>query len=278
MSAPETVLVGYYRSPGGLDALVLGELLARTLAARLLVAQVINAHDAREVDAAAEELASAVDGALARSTAAREARALAGRSAARALGALAAEEGAALVVVGSTHRAGLGRVAPGAVGDRLLAAAPCPVAIAPRGFAGAGAAEAEPPAPAERPRVIEVAFDASAQSRAALTLAAKIAEAAEATLRVVAVGAAYTEGVGAIDLQERLHEAVAALPDELRALPVYDRGVPASRLLERAEEGVDLIVMGSRGHGPLSSVLLGSTAAAVVERAPCPVIVAPARG
>jgi nucleotide-binding universal stress UspA family protein len=36
----------------------------------------------------------------------------------------------------------------------------------------------------------------------------------------------------------------------------------------------DVIVTGSRGHGPLATLLLGSVAATVSERAPCPILVA----
>ena len=53
---------------------------------------------------------------------------------ARALHDLAVQEGASIVVLGSSRRGQLGRVLPSAVTDRLLHGAPCPVAVAPVGF------------------------------------------------------------------------------------------------------------------------------------------------
>lgn len=53
------------------------------------------------------------------------------------------------------------------------------------------------------------------------------------------------------------------------------RGRAASCIVEDAREfGADLIVVGSRGHGGLLSMLLGSVASEVVDHAPCPVLVA----
>ena len=45
--------------------------------------------------------------------------------------------------------------------------------------------------------------------------------------------------------------------------------------LEQFSHDVDLLVCGSRGHGPLGSVLLGGVARRLVHRAACPVIVVP---
>lgn len=52
-------------------------------------------------------------------------------------------------------------------------------------------------------------------------------------------------------------------------------GPPAETLAEACEDGVDLLVAGSRGYGPLSRVLLGSVTTQLIGMAPCPVLVVP---
>jgi nucleotide-binding universal stress UspA family protein len=53
------------------------------------------------------------------------------------------------------------------------------------------------------------------------------------------------------------------------------RGRPASAIVDRAQGmHVDLVVVGSRGHGMIESMLLGSVSAEVVDHAPSPVLVA----
>jgi nucleotide-binding universal stress UspA family protein len=52
-------------------------------------------------------------------------------------------------------------------------------------------------------------------------------------------------------------------------------GRSADVIVEQAERSeADLIVMGSRGHRAIASALIGSVSAEVVDRAPCPVLVA----
>lgn len=51
-------------------------------------------------------------------------------------------------------------------------------------------------------------------------------------------------------------------------------GRPASTIVDLATEvRAELILMGSRGRGPLKSMVLGSVSAEVVDHAPCPVLV-----
>lgn len=279
MRALDQIAVGYDASERGRDALALGELLARTVGGELVAVRVDDeaAHDPEAETRLEAELA----GALAGSGVRCRARLVGGRSAAKALAELVeADPAIGALAVGSTHRAGFGRVLPGSTAERLLRGARCSIAVAPHGYARAS----EGPL-AERLRVVAVGYDASPEAEAALALAAAVTAAAEATIRVIAIGAPAAgvpdvatsppAGTPGIDLQSRLHDAVAALPDELRALPIHEKGIPARRLLDHADEGVDLLVMGSRGHGPLGAALLGATSSVVLGDAPCPVIVVP---
>jgi nucleotide-binding universal stress UspA family protein len=200
--------------------------------------------------------------------------------------ALADRGEADLIVLGSTHRAAIGRVTPGSVAEHLLNGARCRLAIAPHGYAEArqgGEIRTEP-------RVIGAGFNGAPDSRAALAEAAELASRAGASMRVIAVEPPLPRqlGPGAAaptpppqprqDLQTPLHDAVAELPGELRALPVFERGDPAEVLLREAEVGMDLLVLGSRGFGPVLRLLVGSVAGVVIREAPCPVLVTPRRG
>jgi nucleotide-binding universal stress UspA family protein len=198
-----------------------------------------------------------------------------------ALQALAERGEADLIVLGSTHHAAFGSVAPGAVAEHLLHGAKCRLVIAPKGYGQTDHSE-------DRLRVAAVGFDGMAESYAALEEAARLALKFGGSLRVVgvatpvpAMGAAAAAQAGAEagpDFQTRLNQAVAELPPEVRALPVYERGDPVGKLLEAAEMGVDLLVLGSRGFGPVMRLLIGSVSSRVIREAPCPVLVVPRPG
>jgi nucleotide-binding universal stress UspA family protein len=186
---------------------------------------------------------------------------------------VAERENAQLIVVGPSHRSGLGRVHPGSVGELLLSGAPVPVAIAPRGYA-----DAQPSS-----GLVVSAFDGSPESRLALDWAAHLARSSDRRLRVISVHTpiAYS-GFGFVavsvepllrsDLEQELAAAIAGYegPVETKVLD----GDAAGTLVEASQEA-DILVMGSRGLGPLQAALLGGVSHDVVRQAACPVIIHP---
>jgi nucleotide-binding universal stress UspA family protein len=169
----------------------------------------------------------------------------------------------------------VGRVLLGDVSREATSRAPCPVAVAARG---------EPAAP----RRIGVGFDGSPESRAALAFAARLAAVHGAGLEVrfavtppIAPGTPGYVYLGDVTpgLERRERAAERTLRQALDGLgaPADGRcveGLPVTEL-ERLSQGVDLLVVGSRGSGPLRRVLLGSTSDAVLHRAHCSVLVVP---
>lgn len=60
----------------------------------------------------------------------------------------------------------------------------------------------------------------------------------------------------------------------LSVTPMLVSGIPSGRIVEVAADlGADLIVIGTRGRSRVKSLLLGSVAENVVQKAPCPVVV-----
>jgi nucleotide-binding universal stress UspA family protein len=167
---------------------------------------------------------------------------------ARSLHEFADAHAAAFLVVGSTHRHGIGRLLLGGSAQLVIDGAGCPVAVAPPGYRFVG--ELTPP-------VVSVAFDGRPHSRDGLVLAASLATAARTPLRVVTVG-----DVPFVSLRPLPVDHVRLTGDPGRAL--------AS---ETANTG--LLVLGSHGRGPVRRALLGSVSAHVVRVARCPLIVCP---
>ncbi|MBU0679299.1 MAG: universal stress protein [Verrucomicrobia bacterium] len=57
------------------------------------------------------------------------------------------------------------------------------------------------------------------------------------------------------------------------------QGTTVDKILKEAESiGVDLIILGSHGHGTLFELLVGSVTEGVMRKAECPVLVVPTRG
>ncbi len=249
-----TVIVGHDGTPAADAALRLAEQLAGD-GARLLLARVVAADHLGDAKA---ELAALSDRA--------EVRAVTARSPARGLAALAREEDADLIVVGSDRRPGDYR-AHKVLGLRLLRGAPCAVAIA----AADGEAEI---------RRIGVAYDGSAEAELALDAAYAIAQRLRAAVTLyLEVLPEYTEDLRA-QLAHReagalLDAAAGRAPAGVNPGTVVVTGYGSMALSERAAGVIDLLVMGSRRQGPIRHALLGSTSRALTVELDCAVLVTP---
>jgi nucleotide-binding universal stress UspA family protein len=292
-SITRPVIVGYDGSDESDDALMLGAGIAELLGTELVAATVFDLFEPEPATAAIGAYERAFDAEKGRLETRARSR-LGDRSvrmvqvlalsAAHGLHVIAAEADAALVVVGSTHRGAVGRVVPGSMAQRLLAAGPDPVAIAPRGYADE----------ARRLTRFGVGFDGSPESRAAVPIADALARATRGSLTVIGAIEPYripvpvvpTPAVGAYEesaealaarCEVRREEAGRLLVDLSPGIDVrveIEVGDAAEVLRGRCSD-LDLLVLGSRGYGPLRRVLLGTVSARVVANAECPVIVVP---
>ena len=140
---------------------------------------------------------------------------------------------------------------------------------------------------------ILLAYDGSAGAEQSLRLADSIDWPADSTLRIAAVieptlvfvGAPMASGLDIpppeVDAeitayqQEQVTKAAQSLRSADRMVEgIVLRGRPATVLVDEATRfGADLVMGGSRGHGTITRLLVGSVSAEVVDRAPCPVLV-----
>jgi nucleotide-binding universal stress UspA family protein len=145
------------------------------------------------------------------------------------------------------------------------------------------------------PTKILLATDGSKEAELASSSAADLAERTGSELHVVYVGhmpPVFYESPGTWaldpDLQRRMQgsieeEAKARLDAQVQRVReaggevtgAHARlGRPDAEIVGLAEElGAGLIVLGSRGHGPLRSALMGSVSDSVIRHARCPVMV-----
>lgn len=282
------IVVGWDGKPRSQDALMLGAQLAEALEARLLIvrAQVRRLRSADSSAAPAETRASldralSIVGELAPEVPVMD-RVVVAADPASGLHGIASEVDAAIVVIGSTHRGPLGRVLPGATADHLIPDAPCPIAIAPRGYARGD----------YRPlRLVGLAYDGSDQAKRAAAVATAIAQRGCTGLRVFGVvepvpvgelgpaivdkgtlGPTFDED----SLDRELGGLIAELPSRVAGQKVLLHGEPAGALVDQGPHAVDLLVTGSRGHGGLAGGLLGSVTRRLARSAAWPILIVPA--
>ena len=279
------VLIGYDGSPQGEDALGLGRRLSQVLDARPIITTVI-AHPRHGVEESEfdEAVAKFCEPHFAKAQEHLDgleviAKPVVNDSPAAAIYELADWEKPTLIAIGSTRHGRTGRVLVGTLGASLLSGIQCSVAVAPRGYADRESGLGR----------IGVAVDGSSESWRALSAAAYLAQRGNAALQVLSVMEPPHYVLGGLlsplgpqeyrEFKEKEWEHVyedarSRVPESVPMEPLLLHGEPAEVLAEGASD-VDLLLLGSRGYGPVKGTLLGSVSARVMAAAPCPVMVIP---
>jgi nucleotide-binding universal stress UspA family protein len=183
----------------------------------------------------------------------------------------AEEQSADLLVVGSSSHGALGRAMLGDDTRAALNGAPCAVAIAPLGYA-------------EHPGVIAkvgVAYNGSPESEAALAIADALAAHTGAVvhaLEVVSIPTVTYTGVVAPALGDSIDVMLQEANDRMKELPEVEGEAVyglAGEELAAFGDRVDILVVGSRGYGPVKRLVLGSTSDYLQRHARCPLVVVP---
>jgi nucleotide-binding universal stress UspA family protein len=189
----------------------------------------------------------------------------------RGLQDLAERESADLLVIGSTHRGPVGRVLLGDATLKALNGAPCAVAVAPAGYA-----ETE-----HKLGTIGVGHDGSNESELALTAARSLAGSHDSALRVLAVVSLQTVPSDTRTPLDWTHETERVMKAEQARVDAIEGvsgevayGDPSEELAAFAKD-LDLLIVGSRGQGPIGRLLSGSSSTYLARRCPCPLIVVP---
>lgn len=166
--------------------------------------------------------------------------------------------GADVVVLGARGLGAIQALLVGSVSLGVVRQAPCPALVC-RGIPRAV-------------RAVTVGVDGSAHARHALEWLARLPGASALQLRLVGVG---DLGEHPVSLESTLDEAARMVSARVAAVAVAAHtGAPADRIVEDAERhGSDLVVVGARGAGAVTRLLLGSVSESVLRRAGCPVLV-----
>ncbi len=262
----KNVVVGVDGREGGRDAIALARRLSDP-GAKLTLVFVRSTEIAEDV-AESEELLERE-----RSAAGLEAELLSviSLNPGRGLHEQAERHSADLLVVGSCRHGTFGRAMLSNDTRAALNGAPCAVAVASRGYAEHHKAISD----------LGVAYNGSPESAAALAAARKLAAPTGATvhaLEVVSLPPAIYGGLVAPAVGDYIADVVKEGGERMKRLAgvegraVY--GIAGEELAAFGDE-LDLLVVGSRGYGPLRRLVSGSTSNYLEHHARCSLLVLP---
>jgi nucleotide-binding universal stress UspA family protein len=179
------------------------------------------------------------------------------------LSAVAWEKDARLIVVGARGRSSVSAALLGSVSAELAARAPRPVVVVSDAQPESGGAVGG----------IVCGVDGSARAAAVAATAARLARALDSSLMLVCVDAEDATG-------DWSHKVLTATSAHAGEAPHLERlaavGDPANALARVAfEHKAALLLVGSRGRGPIRSAIAGSVSAALTRLAPCPLVIVP---
>jgi len=183
---------------------------------------------------------------------------------------------ARLAVLGARGHTRLGGMALGSVSQHVTRQAGCPVAVVRE--------QAAPEA-----REVVVGVDAGPDADTALALAFELAQQRRAPLVALhgwspvageRVAGKLPPTGGVVDRvrhgEQLLHRATSTWRERYPDVAVMCEAMPVhpARLLADASHHASVVVVGSRGRGAFTGLLLGSVSQAVLSHAACPVVVA----
>jgi nucleotide-binding universal stress UspA family protein len=196
----------------------------------------------------------------------------------RVLSETARQVDADLIVVGATGFGPFAAELLGSTADRVLRQAPCPVLIVRGGLV-------------IPPRRVLAAVDLSTLSgdafRCGLHLLSQIAAREEVHVQAVCAVSFMDAAAARARSGQPLEQAGKSAAAELRRFVLENRPdgcfhidtavlpgeARAEVLRELDEHPVDLLILGTHGHGGLDRMVIGSVASTVVRKAPCSVLV-----
>ena len=270
----QTIIVGVDGREGGEDAIALARLMGGADADLVAVCvAVLDGQITRAVNRDYEAVVvEGADETAAKAAAEHEGLRVADAVAASVGAGLheaAGRERADLIVVGSCRRGRVGRILAGDDARETVRAAPCPAAVAPVGFAKSPRAFAR----------IGVGYDGGPESTAAVEAARALAGRAGRTVNALDViivpnWSVPPSGVVYMTIDEERAAAQERM-DRLEGVTGEVRTGSPFKELEAFSAEVDLLVVGSRRHGALGRVVMGSAAESLSRNAHCPVLVVP---